>query len=307
MKKYLIKSEPFLKAEEETKGKNIIVQIFIFIVLIILSSIAQSFLIMKPVSIYLGINFEDLYSSGIMSSENIVILSLYATISGIIASIIYCRLFEKRSLFSMGFIKKNMFKEYGIGLIIGLIMISIPALVSIFTGAMTIDSFNKEFSGNIFLLFLVGFMIQGISEEILLRSYLFVSISIKSGIILGIIVNSLLFSLMHFANAGITVLSIINLILFGVFASVYFLKRGSIWGIGAIHSMWNFAMGNIYGIEVSGMKISNSLFKTSIDSTKSFINGGSFGFEGGIVATIVLLVGIILIILFGDYKKTDYN
>ena len=68
-----------------------------------------------------------------------------------------------------------------------------------------------------------------------------------------------------------------NLTLFGVFASVYFIKRGNIWGIGAIHSIWNFAQGHFYGIKVSGMDSSCSLLNSVFVDGKDLINGGNFG------------------------------
>ena len=67
---------------------------------------------------------------------------------------------------------------------------------------------------------------------------------------------------MHLANSGITVLAFLNLTLFGVFASVYFIKRGNIWGIGALHSIWNFVQGNFYGIRVSGIETSCTVLES---------------------------------------------
>ena len=47
----------------------------------------------------------------------------------------------------------------------------------------------------------------------------------------------------------------------------------SIWGICAIHSMWNFAQGNIFGISVSGAKSQVSLFSFKLNSGAELING----------------------------------
>ena len=114
--------------------------------------------------------------------------------------------------------------------------------------------------------------------------------------------NAFTFAALHLANNGITWLSFVNLILFGVFASVYFLRRGSIWGIGALHSVWNWVQGNFYGISVSGNQVGSSVFATETVSGKELLNGGAFGLEGSIMVTIVLAVGIIVLCF---WKKAE--
>jgi membrane protease YdiL (CAAX protease family) len=148
------------------------------------------------------------------------------------------------------------------------------------------------------LLLLVGFLFQGMSEEVLCRSYFLVSLARKKGNIwMAVVVNAVAFGLLHISNPGLTVLSMVNLILFGIFASIYFVKRGSIWGIAAIHSIWNFAQGNIYGVLVSGMNFGTTIFTSTINEDMTIINGGTFGLEGGILTTIVLVAGCILLLM----------
>ena len=103
--------------------------------------------------------------------------------------------------------------------------------------------------------------------------------------------NVLLFAMRHLGNDGVSPLALINLTLFGIFASVYFIKSGNIWGIGAFHSIWNLAQGNFYGIRVSGIVTTCSVLASSPVEGRSLINGGSFGLEGGLAVTVVLLAG----------------
>ena len=115
--------------------------------------------------------------------------------------------------------------------------------------------------------------------------------------------NSALFALLHAANVGISWLAFLNLLLFGLFASVYMVRRGNIWGICAIHTMWNFAQGNIFGLQVSGMNPTASIFSFVGDDSKSWINGGSFGPEGGICVTLVLLISILILLPMKNKDK----
>ena len=91
-------------------------------------------------------------------------------------------------------------------------------------------------------------------------------------------------------------MAVINLFLFGVFAALYFLRRGNIWGISAIHTIWNFAQGNIFGCKVSGMNMGETIFNT-VETNGVLWSGGDFGPEGGIGVTVVLTIGIIILTL----------
>ena len=64
-----------------------------------------------------------------------------------------------------------------------------------------------------------------------------------------------------------------------------------------MHTVWNFVQGNVFGMEVSGLEISCSLFSSTSDPSRSLWNGGSFGAEGGLSVTIVLTIAI-LVMLF---------
>jgi len=50
-----------------------------------------------------------------------------------------------------------------------------------------------------------------------------------------------------------------NLALYGLFAALYALREGGIWGISAQHTAWNWAQGNIFGLQVSGIGTSKRL------------------------------------------------
>ena len=111
---------------------------------------------------------------------------------------------------------------------------------------------------------------------------------------MGLLVSSLAFSAMHLMNPGITLLPLVNLTLFGIFAGVYFIKRGDLWGIGALHSLWNFTQGNVWGVLVSGNPAGPSLFTAEATNGRFLLNGGKFGLEGGLIVSGILIAGILL-------------
>ena len=85
----------------------------------------------------------------------------------------------------------------------------------------------------------------------------------------------------------------------------YFVKRGNIWGVGALHSIWNLAQGNVYGIRVSGMQTGCSVLSSEMVAGRELINGGDFGLEGGLAVTIVLVVGTLVLLMTKQQRYVE--
>lgn len=237
---------------------------------------------------------------------------LYLLISrGIVIAlyIILVLFIEKRKIQEIGFkINKGFINRYLFGIIIGLLMMSFITLVIVMSGNAQI--YKGKISLDLipsFIILFFAWLIQGASEEVMMRGYMMPAIGKKYNVLIAIIITSCYFAFLHLANNGIDRLSIINLILFGVFAAVYTIYTEDIWGICAIHSAWNMAQGNLYGFLVSGNPIMvGSIFNT-FSNNKNIINGAAFGPEGGLVVTIVLILSISIIIFLSQKKqKTIY-
>lgn len=295
----------------KTGGKNVALEILMFLGVFMVAQMAMSMpisVVMLPMMFlsedYMAAAMAGDYnrvaeiSMEIATSEVMMITQLFATILMIVVTMLFCKLIQKRKMTTLGFKKPGMWKEYGIGMLIGFAMMAGIVLIGVAMGALELQ-FNREVTsiGSMALLaaIFVGFLFQGMSEEVLCRSYFLVSLARKDGKVwMGIIVSSIAFGALHLGNAGIAPLAFVNLILFGIFAGVYFIQRGNIWGIAAIHSIWNFAQGNIFGILVSGNDFGTTIFESTINEEMTLINGGDFGLEGGILTTIVLVTATIV-------------
>lgn len=297
----------------KTGGKNLFLEILMFLGVFIVVQIIMAIPIVGLEVILLLTNADamaaimagDLQATiaiemEILASEPMMVGQLLATSLMILITILFCKLIQKRKPSTLGYKKPGMWKEYGIGALVGLGLMTIIVLIGMVTGSLELQ-FNKEAltagGMGMLVLLLIGFLIQGMSEEVLCRGYFLVSIARNKGNVwLGIIVSSIAFAALHLGNLGIAPLAFVNLILFGVFAGVYFIKRGNIWGIAAIHSIWNFAQGNIFGILVSGNDFGTTVFTSTINENMTFINGGDFGLEGGILTTIVLTAATVVML-----------
>ena len=231
-----------------------------------------------------------------------LLLSLFATVATVGVVLLYCLVVERRSPLSLGFSKKNAPLEYAGGLLGGLLLFSFPILLCLLTGALTLSATAPRWG--LIGLFLVGFLIQGLSEELLCRSYLMVSLSRSLPPWLCVTTNALLFSLLHLGNPNVSGLAILNIFLFGVFASLLTLRRGSIWMAAGLHSMWNFSQGNLFGIPVSGLDGLPSPLNAHMAEGRwqSLVSGGSFGLEGGLFVTVALLLACGVAVLMPTKK-----
>jgi membrane protease YdiL (CAAX protease family) len=213
----------------------------------------------------------------------------------------WLKLFEKRGLRTVGFEEEGVLWKYGRGLIIGLLLftasltiLAIFNTVSIEEGARLI--LNTGTSTSVILIF-VGWMVQGGAEEVLSRGFLLPIIGTRFGTIAGIVVSSLIFSMLHLFNPGLSTLGFINLLLFSLFAALFALYEGGLWGICAMHGMWNWAQGNLFGFRVSGIDNSSTTIFDFMTNGPDWLTGGEFGPEGGAVVTVVYLVAIALVFL----------
>lgn len=229
---------------------------------------------------------------------------LASTVFMIVAALLYCKLFEKRKAYTLGFTARGCVPEYLMGIAIGAVMITLPLIACIATGSVTLTLTQNADYLTIGLFFL-AFLIQGMAEEALFRGYLMTSLARKLKTWPAILISATFFAAFHLGNASFSFIAFINIFLFGVFAGVFMLKRGSIWAVGAIHAAWNFCQGNVFGFNVSGIVKFDSVFTSTQSNVGAILHGGDFGLEGGLGVTILLLIALLGALLMPT-KKSEY-
>ena len=213
---------------------------------------------------------------------------------------------ERRPLWTTG-LRPPILKPYLRGLLIGLLLFGTTVLFLGGFGFLEVENSNAQQAawitiGGTVLVF-CGWMVQGAAEEILARGFLMPILGVRWGPTAGVLVSSLLFSVLHLLNPNLSFLSLANLFLFGLFAALFALYEGGLWGAFAIHAIWNWAQGNLFGFEVSGLSIRSSILIDLAETGPDWLTGGLFGPEGGFVVTLVLLSGISLLLLLSRRQK----
>ena len=228
----------------------------------------------------------------------------FALAGGVIFWIV-CKI-QKKSWRSMGLFREKVIRSYLKGA--GIAILGIIAIMSTlqFKGEIIIQptSINREGAvWGILLMICVAWMIQGAAEELFLRGFMFQAITSRYGVYKGIIVPAIVFALLHLGNAGVSMTSMLNILLCGLALVLLTLKDENLWGAFGFHAAWNLLQGNVFGISVSGNAMDISLFKT-INQADTFWTGGNFGLEGSLLTTFFfILMSVILILQLRKVQK----
>ena len=216
----------------------------------------------------------------------------------------WVKVIEKNDLSSLGFVKSNWLKYLAWGVMISLVQMGVIALIYQGSGIGTFELNELSLEPILFILGLFPFwLLQGGTEEVATRGWLLTRIAARTNLPLAIAISSSLFGILHMGNAGVTFLSVLNIILDGVLAGLLFIYTDSIWLVVAQHGTWNYVQGNLLGFQVSGTGADASIFSFTMGSGPDWLTGGTFGAEGSIITTLVLLVSLVIVYRLGERKE----
>ena len=277
---YAQRSQTISQARKNVKEMSFLKEMLIFIVLFIIAIIALSI----AQAIFGIFNFDE-------QSPLSFLVNHLAYIALPIMVIIYATKIEKRSLRSVGFTKGNVMPSILKGLGIGFLLILSIWILSVVSGQFQYQGI--DFSALIYLpLFLIAYAVQSFGEEIICRGWALTYFAKRHGIVLAIIISNIAFVLPHMGVAGFDLLTAINIFLIGTLFAIIFLKYDNIWVNGTVHATWNFLMGPVLGLDVSGFSTFSLLKLAKL--SPNILNGGSYGPESSLIVTIVVIIAIFI-------------
>lgn len=242
----------------------------------------------------------------ILMQDRIFILSMSLCYVLIIAVYLFIvKKIEKNPLATIGMslasgpaVKKAAI-SYGKGLMLGLAMISGVYLILLLTRQLRpVGIAFTLTSVPLFLSYILMWIPQGASEEVMLRGYMLPRVAAKFGQGISVALTSLLFGLLHAGNVGFSLIALINLILISVFFALLACHTQEIFTVCAAHTAWNFAQGNLFGMNVSGSSgAANVLDTRYMDGSLTWLTGGRFGPEGGLAVTLITVIALLILLL----------
>ena len=201
----------------------------------------------------------------------------------------------------------NNLKGILAGILLGFGTNSFCVLMSWLSGNIKFSYYG--FEPVILLMFIAAIFIQSGAEELMDRYYLYEKLRRRyASPLVAILVNSLVFMLLHIPNPGFTAKAGSQIFLIGVIFSLLVYYYDSLWAAIWFHTSWNFTQNIIFGLPNSGIVSEYSIFKLeAVTAQSGLFYDVKFGVEGSIGSSLVLMVILIAIILINRYKpeKSD--
>ena len=134
-------------------------------------------------------------------------------------------------------------------------------------------------------------IVAALAEEALFRGYGLQTLARARLASTGVLLTCALFGFVHLANPNVVPgFTMVNTALAGVWLGVAYLRTRSLWFPLGVHWGWNWALGWVFGLPISGARfVSHPLFE-AVDIGPLWLTGGSYGIEGGLAGTLAMLV-----------------
>ncbi len=202
---------------------------------------------------------------------------------------------ERRSLATIGMQRERWHAQLA-GFLAGMGTIAaVVAMIALAGGYRTgavFPAFGDRGALVAILILAPCFLIQAGVEEIVFRGWLLSAITRRRSLLLGVVLSTGLFALMHFSR-GQPLLVTLNVVLFGLFACAWSVATDSIWGVVGWHAGWNWLLATGFKVPVTGIDADvPALLVTCTPTGRDVLTGGAQGPEGSVVCTVFFVVGI---------------
>lgn len=206
---------------------------------------------------------------------------------------------RKLPLSLLGISLKGRGKDLLAGLGVAVLLYAVGFGTSLLMGTVEIASVQwvpRDLLGT-----LLFFLLVAVTEEVMLRGFV-LGRMLSAGMnrFVALFLSSALFSAMHLFNPNFALLPFVNILLAGCLLGASFLYTRNLCFPVVLHWFWNWLQGPVLGYEVSGMDSGETLLTLRLTGS-DLLTGGSFGFEGSLLCTVLLVVGTLAII--GYYER----
>lgn len=195
-------------------------------------------------------------------------------------------------------------KELIYGLIIGSLLMILPAVLLTFFGLVKWNL--NEFNFSILFDGITLFLSVAIAEELLFRGFIFQRLIQSFGKWPAQLLIAALFLLTHINNPGmngiVKIMASINIFIASILFGITYQKTKGLFMPIGLHFMANFMQGTLLGFGVSGNKES-SISKPIFNDVPVWLSGGEFGIEASLFGLIVL-IGITVYMLINNRFKS---
>lgn len=141
----------------------------------------------------------------------------------------------------------------------------------------------------------VGLVTAALTEELMFRGFPLRRLADAIGPWAATLLVASGFGVAHVGNPSASFFGIVNIVLAGVWLSLAFFSAGGMAYAWGLHFGWNAGLAAPFDAPVSGhdLAVPGVEYEPGV---RAWIDGGAFGPEGGLVATIALLLGTAVVL-----------
>lgn len=208
------------------------------------------------------------------------ILAVGAALSLIFVGVVI----ERKRIAEIGFGARGALKELAQGFGLAALLMGSVIGVMALLGWYRVAGFLPNWAHVLYLL--GGFFFVALVEETAMRGVLFRMTEDALGSWIALVINSLVFGLLHLGNPNATVIATLAIAVeAGLLLTAAFMLTRSLWLAIGLHWGWNFVQGPLLGAPVSGGKgwsLVNATF-----TGPAWATGGAFGPEAGLICLVI--------------------
>jgi len=222
---------------------------------------------------------------------------------------------DHRSWASLGFARPRALANFARGAITGFgtlaVLFSLMYLAGVIRwNGLSSDVLTRGWGVAIgsLLLYLLAFACVGLMEETTFRGYGLHNLCEWIGWKWAVGIQAVAFALVHLGNANgdhdallAAIGALPSLALIAVFFALSYRKTGSLWFAIGFHTFWNWSLGCIFSLPVSGIGTFR-LFDIQ-SSGEGFLSGGKFGAEGSFFLIPLLLSMLYILSRAPDHPR----
>ena len=226
-----------------------------------------------------------------------VVVTCSTALFALMASLFLLSVFDQvpggptRLFRELGFLRRRrVLVESVLGLLVSFVLVTLAVIAMALLGRVrpmrepiTLATAGRG------LLITAWLIVAALAEELQFRLYPFKALRESMGTIVAAILMSVGFGAVHAFNPNFGRIALVNTALIGGVLAMAFIRTRAVWMIWALHFGWNFALGVIYGLPVSGFSFAVVVRSTTVGHR--WLTGGSYGIEGSLTGTAVILIG----------------
>src|SRR5687768_1222552 len=220
--------------------------------------------------------------------------------AGLGAGYFCVRLLENLPWRSLGLtMHQRWVRDLIVGTAIGVAAVAFAVAIATAAGGLQFTFIGNEMllaAGRSLLTAGVLLFVAALAEEAAFRGYPLQTLTRAGLMWLGVILTSVPFGFAHLWNPNVVPgITFANTVIAGFWLAAAYLKTRSLWFPLGVHWGWNWALGSIFGLPISGVRFFSNPILRGQDVGPAWLTGGNYGIEGGVAGTAALIAFTLLI------------